>query len=75
MPRRSKGRHVIADIRYAPRGTVGPSWLICTDGTRLDAPTPELLRTAWIAHGGLGHNGSYGPAKYETFVHRDAAHA
>lgn len=43
-----RAAHRIEDISYT--GT--PHWLLCTDGTRLEADTPEALAAQWQSHGG-----------------------
>lgn len=52
-------KHLIADIHYGPGNS--PSWLVCgTDGTRLDAPTPDALGDLFRAHGGYVNHGPPG---------------
>lgn len=43
-------RHRIADAHYPPPGAPAQSAIACTCGHQLEAPTPELLNEAWIAH-------------------------
>ena len=60
MARRKRPKdHVIADIHYEPHN--GPSWLVCTDGTRLDAETPDALAVAFVRHGGKSSRADSAP--------------
>lgn len=44
----TRSRHLIADIAYLPALSV----IVCSDGTFLEAETPEELEELWRAHGG-----------------------
>lgn len=44
----ARSRHLIADIQYGPKLSV----IVCSDGTFLEAETPEELEELWRDHGG-----------------------